>query len=487
MKKIFLFLICLNIVSCFANNISITNLRLTGQDTAQGFTFIEFDLSWENSWRTDTGMSNRDAAWVFAKFRTANGDWQHAWLNNAGHFAPAGSSIDAGLLEPSLPFNPSVNPGLGVFICRNSNGNGTLILNKVRLKWNYGSNGLPHNSIIDVRIFAVEMVFVPQGSFDLGSGGKGISEFFQYPDTSLSYKITSEAAVEVGTVNGYLYYAQGTYGGDQSGPVPDSFPKGYNAFYCMKYEISQKQYVDFLNNLNQAQANNRKTTFAGYRYGITGDSVGYYTTSYPWVACNYLSWADITAYLDWAGLRPMTEFEFEKACRGAAPAFPKEYAWGNFNLHASPYTLNNAGSVNEFVTNPAAFPVGNSSYNVTDGSIDGPLRTGIFATNSSTRVESGATFYGIMDMSGNLWERTVTIGHSVGRAFTGKSGNGLLDINGDADVANWPGTDAIGGGFLGGNWYHAALSLQVSRRGNAANVNPGRSYNYGGRGGRTAP
>ena len=30
----------------------------------------------------------------------------------------------------------------------------------------------------------------------------------------------------------------------------------------------------------------------------------------------HISWSDMSAYLDWSGLRPMTELEYEKACRG---------------------------------------------------------------------------------------------------------------------------------------------------------------------------
>ena len=45
--------------------------------------------------------------------------------------------------------------------------------------------------------------------------------------------------------------------------------------------------------------------------------------------CNYLSWDDAMAYADWAALRPMTELEFTKACRGdKEPAF-HERPWGN--------------------------------------------------------------------------------------------------------------------------------------------------------------
>ena len=41
-------------------------------------------------------------------------------------------------------------------------------------------------------------------------------------------------------------------------------------------------------------------------------------------AAYYLSWTDLAAYLDWACLSPMTEIQFEKACRGAESPFLSE-------------------------------------------------------------------------------------------------------------------------------------------------------------------
>ena len=32
--------------------------------------------------------------------------------------------------------------------------------------------------------------------------------------------------------------------------MPSGFPSGYSAFYAMKYEITQQQYVDFLNSIS---------------------------------------------------------------------------------------------------------------------------------------------------------------------------------------------------------------------------------------------
>ena len=62
-----------------ANNIQIANSALTGD---AGTTIqVQFDLSWENSWRLGSGRW--DAAWVFVKYRTSlNGPWFHANLNN---------------------------------------------------------------------------------------------------------------------------------------------------------------------------------------------------------------------------------------------------------------------------------------------------------------------------------------------------------------------------------------------------------------------
>ena len=46
---------------------------------APGQREIRLDLSWENSWRSSSGPANRDAVWLFAKFRSgAAGAWRHA-------------------------------------------------------------------------------------------------------------------------------------------------------------------------------------------------------------------------------------------------------------------------------------------------------------------------------------------------------------------------------------------------------------------------
>ena len=359
---------------------------------------------------------------MFVKYRIGTGAYQHTWLNNTGHVNPTGSTIAAGLLDPALPYNQTTNPGIGVFIYRDANGTGTFSKTGVQLRWNYGANGVADNAIIDIRVYAIENVYVPQGSFYAGSGGTESNAFYKYPATTNPYQITSEGAITVGTAADNLYY------------------------------------------------------------------VGSYATTNPFVACNFISWADLAAYLDWSGLRPMTELEFEKSCRGILPAVPTEYAWGTTGFASSEYTLNNSGLTNENIAANYSTSLGNAA-NAYTTHYSGPVRVGIFAGNglNTGRVTSGATYYGIMEMSGNLWERPVTVGNPTGRGFTGANGNGLLSATGDADASNWPGINAEGAGLRGGFWDYNETGLQVSDRLSAAYADNSRHGGFGGRGVRTAP
>ncbi|MEI7726951.1 MAG: SUMF1/EgtB/PvdO family nonheme iron enzyme, partial [Bacteroidota bacterium] len=380
MKNIAALLIILALAGTLsANNISISNLVLTGKNTGSHYTMVQFDISWENSWRTSTNESNWDAAWIFVKFRVAGGTWQHSWLNDDGHTAPAGSTISPGFLTPGAAFNSTTNPGLGVFIYRSAIGAGTFTKTGVQLRWNYGANSLGDGDIVEVKVFAIEMVYVPQGAFAVGSGGTESGSFTNGSWTSgatIPLSISSESALTIAHTAGNLWgtsvSGDNTIGG--AGTLPAVFPKGYGAFYCMKYEMSQQQYVDFLNTLTSTQATNRYSSGStGYRYGISV-SGGVYSTSNPYVACNFLSWMDGAAYTDWAGLRPMTELEFEKACRGTATPVAGENAWGNTTATAA-INITNGGANNETTNTSGANAV---FYNLVNA-LQGPMRTCVFA------------------------------------------------------------------------------------------------------------
>ena len=204
-----------------------------------------------------------------------------------------------------------------------------------------------------------------------------------------------------------------------------------------------------------------------------------------WVACNYISWMDVAAYTDWAALRPFTELEFEKACRGGQTAVNDEYAWGNTTLEPLTTSLLNKGTKSE------APNQGNA--NVGGSQPQGPYRCGSYAGATSTRTNSGAGYYGALDLSGNLYERTVTVGNTTGRGFTGTPGDGSLTSTGDATNSDWPGfvtsavTTATGSGFRGGDWLYYTRYARVSDRNDAAITITSRYYSLGGRCARASP
>jgi hypothetical protein len=103
-------------------------------------------------------------------------------------------------------------------------------------------------------------------------------------------------------------------------------------------------------------------------------------------------------------------------------------------------------------------------------------------------MTAGATFYGIMEMAGNMGERAVSI-TAEGRVYTGIHGNGGLGTSGDPDVANWLSpTTGLGSGIRGGTFSTIPGALQVSDRGNAGNpTTTDRSFTHGGRGVRSMP
>jgi len=450
-----------------ANDIAVSNISLTSENTTDDYVMVQFDISWENSWHFSSGPANWDAAWVFVKYRVGSGEWQHASLNNTGHSSGTGTgaTIDAGLLTPGSAFDAVTNPALGVFIHRSANGSGAFSLTGAQLRWNYGANSVADNATMDVQVFAIEMVYVPEGSFYIGSRGNEADAFYRYPTATNAFQVTSENAINVGTTADYLYYPANYSGGDQVGPIPVDFPKGFAGFYCQKYEITQQQYVDFLNTLTSTQASNRYSSgnTGTNRYGITVSGL-VYSTANPYVACNFLSWMDGAAYSDWAGLRPMTELEYEKACRGTVTPVANEYAWGNTTATAA-NNITNPGASNETTTTSGA----NTTFG-NQGNVQGPLRVGVFAKSGTTRAQAGASYYGIMELSGNLWEQTITMGNATGRAFTGVHGDGMLSTNGHATETAWPGlssgevTGANGVSFRGGSWDGVATVMRASDR-----------------------
>lgn len=497
-----------------SNNVLVSNVRLTGQDTTNNFTMVEFDITWENSWRYNAGPSNWDAAWIFIKYKIGPGPWLHAWLNNTGHQSCTATTIENGLLTPGAAFNITTNPALGVFLYRSSAGSGTFSCPDVQLRWNYGANNVADDAQVDIQVFAIECVYIPEGIFEVGSGGDELGAFFTY-GTSDPYTIASEALIQVGNTPGYLQYEfTGSGPGDHAGPIPAAYPKGFLAFYAMKYEISQLGYVDFLNTLTRVQQINRvrsnllgqqvteKFVMSNWNTPLARNGISCRSTIPPFpgqveffcdlntnntpnesndgqnIPCNWLKYADMAAYLDWAALRLMTEFEFEKCGRGKMTAFPNEYAWGD-DIYYAHTGLLNEGTASEIPNDYASNNAGTGS--------GGPLRTGAFARTTSNRTQSGTGYYGCQEISGSIYERGATVGNPPGRAYTGVHGDGRLLTDGNMDVVAWPNASSAEGAFLrGGSYDESHLEKRLSDRTLAAYIQPAQGAVYGGRGVRTA-
>ena len=177
----------------------------------------------------------------------------------------------------------------------------------------------------------------------------------------------------------------------------------------------------------------------------------------------------------------MTELEYEKACRGPVYPVTNEYAWGNQTLIQLTGFVGTLGSGTE-----TALPIdANSRWGASLGKSI-PARCGMFATATSSRTVAGASYWGIMEMSGNVAEKPVMVGHATGRGFTGTHGNGTLTSAGLADVPSWPaaagtGTGTRGSFFGAGN----GISLRVSPRAN--DYTASRGYTYGMRAVRSDP
>jgi len=484
--------------SALANNTLVSRAVVADQDASAHTAKISLNISWDNSWYDTT---NHDAVWIFAKYSTDSGStWHHAKLKTSG-INPAGFDRGTGTaIDLVVP-----DDFKGCFVRRSSAGTGTVSTGGIKLVWDYAANGLSdadaRATSTRVKVFAIEMVYIPQGAFYVGSGGTETNSFTDGSwnnGNTIPFRVTSEAALTINAGEGNLWSNGGSAGIGGSGPLAAAFPKGFAPFYLMKYKISEGQWVDFFNTLTATQKATRDITAAS---GKNSDGVvnrntiswesGNARTTRPDRACGYLSWMDLAAYTDWAGLRPMTELEFEKACRGTISPVAEEYAWGSTSIKPpSASGISGSETGGETITTSGANALYNNiSFTGVTESGTGPLRVGIFATSSTmTRAAAGAGYYGNADLSGNVWERVVTVGNSEGRGFNGTHGDGGLTPEGNANES-WPGlSDAMGIGLKGGGWSTTDVArLAVSDRDQAATADTARGADYGGRSARTAP
>ena len=436
--------------------------------------------------------------------------WQHMMVatDAQDHWA-TGSTV----ITPS-------EDGMGVFVYRSENdtsendrsekGRSGALKLKLRLKTQRPCDGHP----LKVWVGAIEMVHIPAGEFRLGdpAGPEGPHCCFHTngEGDDLSYPVRSEGPIEVGIEPGQLTWNnKGQMG--KLGDLPATFPKGHQGYYVTKHLISQGEYADFINHLKGHQLSIR-FPFGGqgeYRYTVYKTRSSARVCTRPERPANWVSWADASAYMWWTGLRPLTELEWEKAARGPLTPVSCEYAWGSTVLVSSvvilgdetehPIVQGNANIENTLMPfhggDGGQGPVPDDAFRATCYQCEAEavhLGEGSDVRDIvDPREETGASYYGVMGMTGNLWEFVISAGMAKGRAFVGEHGGGELNPQGGlgSTESSWPDHDNVGIGYRGGSWYTKAYAGRIADRcfGSGLTGYYDRSHDTGIRAARTAP
>ncbi|MBK8099408.1 MAG: SUMF1/EgtB/PvdO family nonheme iron enzyme [Planctomycetes bacterium] len=384
---------------------------------------VTFAISWPNSWRNDR---NHDGAWIILR-------------GPDPRRGPLRLQADGHTADGKIPGTLEVaDDRLGVFLFPATNHRGDVTF-QVRLQ-------LDEPAPPTITAWTLDMVFIPSGPFELGDNDPATLRLgaFHHLDDSGKPAVVSIRDERELTIarNGDLWYEtdRNRYRGDQGGPLPAAWPKGTAAFWLMKHELTQGQYAAFLS-AQPAEWQPRRAPLE--RKGEETDTCSItregdrFVAAAPDRPCNFVSWDDTAALFDWLALRPITEFEFEKAARGPTRPMPGDFPWGTASAEAlKRHVLKSRDLAAATIADEAT---------LTD----------------ATRAQLGASFYWVMDLAGSVWERTISAGDPIGRAFTGSHGDGVLSADGGATNADWPrakpkGDLAPGIGFRGGAEYFGA-------------------------------
>lgn len=139
-----------------ANNINIQRVSLRDTNRVAKTVIVKVNISWDNSWRDSI---NWDAAWMYFKYKKISDSawkWKHGNFSSSGNY-PGTSNVPLKIVVP-----PDLK---GAFLYRSNIGEGNIKADSVCFLWNYGADGFSNIDSVELRFFATEMVFVPEGNF----------------------------------------------------------------------------------------------------------------------------------------------------------------------------------------------------------------------------------------------------------------------------------------------------------------------------------
>jgi formylglycine-generating enzyme required for sulfatase activity len=408
-------------VTCQRHAPAVTDLAVHGTD---GKARVELTVAWPNAWRN---ARNHDAAWIVLRGPDARRGPLRLAAEGHGAQGKVAGAVQVGedrlgvFVQPAVPHRGDVRFQVALV--------------------------LDEPAPATVTAWAVGMVFIPGGAFELGDDdptARRLGAFFRAGKDGAAegpLEVESEAEIPVGKTAGALWYERDKngYQGDQKGPIPAAWPKGTRPFWVMKHELTQGAYAAFLNTLPpQWQEQRAPLELKGEEIetcSIVREGKRFVAKA-PDRPCSFVTWDDTCALFDWLALRPMTEFEFEKAARGPSRPVPGDYPWG---------TATDADLKRRV----------EKSRDLAHASVADESKL-----TDDTRARLGASWYWVMDLAGSVWERVVSAGDPAGRAFRGSHGDGVLSATGTATNEDWPRTDkggamAPGVGFRGGAEYFA--------------------------------
>lgn len=431
---------------------------------------VDLIVRWRNGWCDDR---SHDGAWIVLRDRA-----QRAWPIVA---LEAGRSLEGAPQAAEVVVSVD---GVGAFVrplpAAGAHGRFATVELRVALRL-----ALPRPATLSAD--ALEMVSIPADSYELGDPdprARALGSFHAINEDEAApthYEVRDESPIEVARAPGALWYEVGKvpeYRGDQRGPIPAEFPKGTVGCWVMKREFTQGQWAAFLSALPPEWLERRRFVpqlgdEAAACFSVA-KSDGSFHAAAPERPLHFVTWDDSCALLDWWGLRPMTEFEFEKAARGPEAPVALDFPWGTADADSVARRVERSRDLSHATVEAEA------------------------VVDAETRIAVGASYYGVLDLAGSIWERIVSAGHVRGRAYRGTHGDGALDANtGDATNDDWPRGDAGGRaadgiGYRGGAEYFAPQAdltnpfSIVAGRTYAAWNGSFRSATYGARGVRSA-